>query len=169
MSEPKHLSGPEGLEKIRDLIKHIRICMMTTAAPDGSIDARPMATQLPEHFDGTLWFLTRNESGKVQEIAQDSHVSLLYADTGDAKYVTVKGRATISHDRAKIHELWNSMYRAWFPEGKDDPAIAVLAVKVTEVQYWEASGSRLVRGVKYLAAAATGGKVDVGETGKVTV
>jgi hypothetical protein len=38
---------------------------------------------------------------------------------------------------------------------------------VDEAQYWEASSSKIVMGIKYLAAAVTGGKVDVGETGKV--
>jgi general stress protein 26 len=141
---------------------------MTTAAGDGSFDSRPMATQKTE-FDGTLWFLTRRESDKVREMADDDHVSLLYEDPGDSKYVAVKGRATVSRDRAKIHELWNPMYKAWFPQGEDDPAISVVKVTVSEAQYWEASSSKLVMGIKYLAAAVTGGKVDVGETGKVLV
>jgi general stress protein 26 len=168
MSEVKELHGQEGIAKIGELIEDIRICMMTTAAGDGSFDSRPMATQKTE-FDGTLWFLTRGESGKVAEIVSDGHVSLLYSDPGDSSYVAVKGRASISHDRTKIHELWNPMYKAWFPEGEDDPAITVLKVTVTEAQYWEASSSKLVFGIKYLAAAVTGGKVDVGEQGKVTV
>ncbi len=166
MSEVKQLSGPEGIKKIGELIKDIRICMMTTAASDGSFDSRPMATQKTE-FDGTVWFLTRQESGKVHEIENDAHVSLLYADPSNKDYVSAKGRAQISEDRAKIHELWNPMFKAWFPEGEDDPSIAVLKVTVTEAQYWEASSSKLVRGIKYLAASATGGKVDLGETGTV--
>ena len=169
MSDVQNLSGPEGLKKIGNLIKDIKIAMMTTANPDGSFDSRPMATQQADDFDGKIWFLTRNESGKVEEIKQDSNVSLLYAETGDGKYVSVKGRASVSQDKAKIHELWNHMYKAWFPEGEDDPAIAVLCVDVTEAQYWEASASRMVRGIKYLAAAATGGKVDIGTTGKITM
>ena len=168
MTEQKHLSGAEGIAKIGALIKDIRIAMMTTAAGDGSFDSRPMATQKTE-FDGTVWFLTRQESGKVHELADDSHVSLLYADTSDSKYVSAKGRASISKDRAKIHELWNPMYKAWFPEGEDDPSIAVLRVEISEAQYWEASSSKLVRGIKYVAAAATGGKVDLGEMGTVTL
>lgn len=169
MSEAQNLSGPEGLKKIGELIKDIRMAMMTTANPDGSFDSRPMATQQADEFDGKIWFLTRNESGKVEEIKQDSHVSLLYADSGNGKYVSVKGRANINQDKAKIHELWNHMYKAWFPEGENDPSIAVIWVEVSEAQYWEASASRLIRGIKYLAAAATGGKVDVGTTGKITV
>lgn len=164
----EHLSGQDGIKKIAELIKDIRIAMMTTGAPDGSFDSRPMATQKTE-FDGSVFFLTRQESGKVHELADDSHVSLLYADPGDAKYVSVKGRASVYRDYAKIHDLWNPMYKAWFPEGEEDPSIAVLRVDVTEAQFWEASSSRLVRGIKYVAAAATGGKVELGKTGKVNL
>ena len=168
MADQKVLSGDEGRKKIGELIKDVRICMMTTAAPDGSFDSRPMATQETE-FDGTVWFLTRHESGKVREIENDSHVSLLYSDPSNHNYVSAKGRIQVSQDKAKIRELWNPMFKAWFPEGENDPAITVLKVTISEAQYWEASSSKLIFGIKYLAAAVTGGKVDVGETGKVLV
>jgi general stress protein 26 len=168
MKEPQELSGQEGLEKIGSLIKHIRFAMLTTIAPDGTLDSRPMATQDTE-FDGTIWFLTPEDSRKVSEIADDSRVTLVYADPGDAKYITVKGHAQVSHDQAKIHELWNPMYKAWFPEGETDPGIRVLRVDVTEAEFWEASDSKIIRSIKYLAAAATKGSVDVGEYGKVHV
>jgi general stress protein 26 len=166
MSEFKQLSGFEGLKKIGSLIKGIHIAILVTAAGDGSFDSRPMGVQAGD-FDGTLWFLTRNESGKVHEIHDDSHVTLVFADPSNSKYVSAKGRAHVNEDRSKIHELWSPMYKAWFPEGENDPAIAVLRVDISEAEYWEASSSKLVRGVKYLAAAATGGAVDVGESGKV--
>lgn len=168
MSDFKELSGLEGMKKIGGLIEDIRFAMLTTAAKDGSFDSRPMATQKKE-FDGTLWFLTAQDSSKVSEIVDDSHVSLMYADPSNAKYVAVKGRGFVSKDRAKIHELWNPMYKAWFPGGEEDPQIAVLRVDVTEAEYWEASGSKLVRSIRYLAAAVTKGTVDVGEYGKVHV
>ena len=98
MSEHQELTGAEGLKKIGELIKDIRITMMTTAGPDGTFDARPMATQKTDTFDGTVWFLTRQESGKVYEIQEDAHVSLIYADPGDSKYVAAKGRAQVSMD-----------------------------------------------------------------------
>lgn len=168
MTEQKHLSGAEGKKKIGELIKSIRITMLTTAAEDGSFDSRPMATQETE-FDGVVWFLTREESGKIQEIKADSHVSLLYADPSNSKFVSAKGRASVSKDRAKIHDLWNPMYKAWFPQGEEDAHIAVLRVEISEAQYWEASSSKLLRGLKYVAAAAAGGVVDLGETGTVNL
>ena len=166
--EHKVLSGDEGIKKLGELIKDVRICMMTTMASDGSFDSRPMATQETE-FDGTVWFLTGNSSGKVQEIKADDHIGLMYSDPANHNFVSAKGRAEISQDKGKIHELWNPMYKAWFQEGEDDPNIAVVKVQITEAQYWEASSSRLIFGIKYLAAAVTGGKVDVGETGTVKV
>jgi general stress protein 26 len=96
-------------------------------------------------------------------------VTLTLTDTSDAKYLVLKGRASISQDRAKISELWNSMYKAWFPKGESDPEIAVLRVEVSEAEYWQASSNSLVRGARYLAAAVTGGKTSVGEAGHVLV
>jgi general stress protein 26 len=61
------------------------------------------------------------------------------------------------------------MFKAWFPAGEEDPEITVIQVKIDEAQYWEASASRLVVGVKYLAAALTGGEVNVGEVGHIAV
>ena len=55
----KHRSTKqEKIEKVRDLIKGIKIAMLTTVNPtDGSLHSRPMATQEAE-FDGDLWFFT---------------------------------------------------------------------------------------------------------------
>ena len=166
MSEMEHLSGADGRKKIAELIKGIHICMMTTKASDGSMDSRPMATQTA-NFDGMVYFLTRHESGKVKELEHDSHISLLFADTSSSKYVTAKGTGSVNTDKAKIHELWNPMFAAWFPGGEEDPAIAVLKVDVTEAHYWEASSSKLVVMAKYAIAAVTHGAVDVGKQGEV--
>ena len=162
------LQGDEARSKVAELVKGIHICMMTTSAKDGSMDARPMALQNTP-FDGTLYFLTRSTSEKVDEVKKDLHVTLTFAEPSDGKYVTLKGRGSVSEDRAKIHELWNSMYKAWFPQGEDDPDIAVMRVDVNDGDYWEASSSRIVRMAKIAIAAATGGSLAVGESGHVKV
>ena len=162
------LQGDAARAKVTELVKGIHICMMTTAAKDGSLDARPMALQNTP-FDGTFYFLTRSTSEKVHEVEQDIHVTLTFAEPANGKYVTLKGRGSVSGNRAKIHELWNSMYKAWFPDGEDDPEIAVMRVDVNDGDYWEASSSRVVRMAKIALAAATGGNMPVGESGHVKV
>ncbi len=170
-SEYRELFGTEGLAKIGELVKGIHIAMMTTVAKDGTMSSRPMAVQDVDKFvdTGTMWFLTRDTSEKVEEVERDRHVTLAFADPGSSKYVSVKGRASVSSDRTKIKELWNPMYKAWFPKGEDDPEIAVLKVQVYEADYWEASSSKLVMMAKYAVAAVTGGKIEVGEAGHVLV
>ena len=160
------LSGAAGQEKIAELVQQIHIAMMTTVAPDGSMSSRPMAVQ-NKPFDGTLWFLTRSHSEKVEEVEQDQHVSLTFAEPKASRYIAIKGRASVSQDRGKIKELWNPMYKAWFPKGEDDPEIAVLRIEVIEADYWEASGSKLVMLLKYAAAALTAGKVEIGKSGHI--
>jgi general stress protein 26 len=168
MGEVQQLSGKEGMEKIGELVRDIRIAMMSTMNENGEIRSRPMATQ-DEPFNGTLWFLARGSSGKVADLVQDHHVTLDYADPEHSKYITLRGTASVSRDRAKIKQVWNMMYKAWFPGGEDDPDIAVMRVDVTEGEYWEANSSKIVMGIRYVAAAVTDGKVNVGEAGHVKV
>jgi len=167
-SHYKELSGDEGKQKIAELVKDIRIAMMTTVAKDGTMSSRPMAVQ-DEPFNGTLWFLTRSTSDKVDEVEEDRHVTLTFAEPKDSTYIALKGIASVSSDRDKIKQLWNPLYKAWFPKGEDDPEIAVMKVDVSEADYWEASGSKVVMLVKYAAASMTGGKVPLGEAGHVAV
>jgi general stress protein 26 len=153
------------LTKINELIKDIRFAMLTTVGPDGTLHSRPMATQKSD-FNGELWFLTRDDSGKVFDIHHDAHVSLTYAD-GKNTFVSLTGRAHVSRDAAKIHELWNPMYIAWFPQGKEDPEIRVMQVLVESAEYWDAPNNALVRNFQILLAAATAGHVKVGENESV--
>jgi general stress protein 26 len=162
----EELSGGPGQAKVSELVKGIRIAMLTTLAKDGSMSSRPMAVQ-DKPFDGNLWFLTRVSSEKVDELGENSSVTLTFAEPRDARFITLKGSASVSQDRAKIRELWSPMYKAWFPAGENDPEIAVLRVQVSEGDFWQASESRLVRLARYAAAAATGGSIPVGHAGHV--
>jgi general stress protein 26 len=162
------LRGKEGMEKVASLVKGIRIAMMSTIDEGGQIHSRPMATQ-NESFNGTLWFLTRSTSEKIGDIRERQKVTLDYADPDESKYITLRGAASVSQDPAKIEEMWNPIYKAWFPGGKGDPEIAVLRVDVTEGEYWEANGNKIIMGIRYVAAAVTGGSVSVGESGHVEV
>ncbi len=161
----QELSREDAIKKVAGLIKDIKMAMLTTGTPGGRLHSRPMATQETD-FDGNLWFLTREDSGKVGEIRQDAEVNLSYAD-GKHTFVSLSGPAQVSRDQAKVDELWNPMYKAWFPQGKDDPEIAVLRVQVVEAEYWEAPASAVVRNFKIMKAAVTGDHSNVGEHQKL--
>ncbi len=164
----KAINQAESMAKISEMIKDVRIAMLSTVMFDGTIHSRPMATQDAE-FAGELLFLTREESSKTSEIDQRPHVNVSYVDSKNHRFVTLAGRASLSQDRKTIHELWNPMYKAWFPQGEDDPAITVIRVDVDHAEYWEAPSNAIVRNYQLLRAAVTKGGSPVGEHQEVTL
>lgn len=163
-------NNAEGLKLLNEKIKDIKVAMLTSADTDGSLHARPMHTQ-PIKEDGLLWFFTGKNSGKVAEIKNDSHVSLSYADPASNTYLAICGRASQVTDKAKIDELWHDMLKAWFPEGKEDPNIALLKVTPESAEYWDSPSSKMVQLFGYAKAMVTGEsyKPGPGEHGTVNM
>lgn len=141
--------------KVGELIKGIRIAMMTTAMPDGTLRSRPMATQEAE-FDGVLWFFTDKDSAKIHEVEGDSHVNISYVNVDKQHYVSVSGRATVTDDPAKAKELWSAPMRAWFPKGVDDPSLTLLRVDVDQAEYWDSPSSAVVYLIGLAKSTLTG-------------
>ncbi len=159
-------SQQDAVRKLHALIKDIRFTMMTTAMTDGSLRSRPMATQADES-DGTLWFFTDDHSAKVHEILIDTHVNLSYADPAKNDYVSVSGRATLVKDKAKAKALWNPLLKAWFPDGLDDPHLALIRVDVEQAEYWDSPNSKMVQLAGFVKAIVTGKPAQSGENEKV--
>jgi general stress protein 26 len=151
----QNMTREQMVAKVAELIKDINIAMMTTEAEDGLLHSRPMATQKTE-FDGTLWFFTGLRTGKISEIDWNPEVNLSYSDGGANKFVSVSGTAEIVDDRAKKEELWSDIYKAWFPQGLDDPDLCLLRVDVTFAEYWDVPSGKMVQVFGFLKAIASG-------------
>jgi general stress protein 26 len=146
---------PTAVSKLNELIKDIRIAMLTTVADDGSLRGRPMATQdLP--FDGDLWFFTAENAHKTEEISREHQVAVTYAEPKDQRYISLSGTAVVTRDATKARELWKPIYKTWFPGGLEDPSLALLHVRVEKAEYWDASSSKMVDLFSRAKAALTG-------------
>ena len=143
------------IKKLGELIEDIKIAMLTTVEEDGSLRSRPMGTQQVE-FDGDLWFFTAASAPKVGEVQRERQVNLSYADADSQRYVSVSGSAQLVRDRRKIEQLWNPIFRAWFPQGLEDPDLALLKVTVERAEYWDAPSGKLVQLYGFVKALATG-------------
>lgn len=148
----------QDLQKLAEALKDIKFTMFTTVSEDGHLYSRPMATQkLDENkFDGRLYFFTDRNSPKVFSIETDQHVNLAYADPAHQKYVSVSGTARLIEDRQKMKELWTPAMKAWFPEGIDDPNIALICVTVETGELWDSPPSKVVQFAGMARALATG-------------
>lgn len=149
-------------EKLASFIKDMKFTMMTTVSEDGSLFSRPMATlELNEkEFNGRLWFFTKFSSPKVEEIREDQHINLAYAETDKQRYVSVSGKASVVRDREMMEKLWKPTFKAWFPEGLEDPDIALIAVDVETAELWDSPPSKVVQLAGFAKAIATGESYD---------
>jgi general stress protein 26 len=126
------------IRKLADLIGEIRIATLTTTTADGSLRSRPMTTQGAK-FDGQLWFFSKRDSHKAEEVLRQPHVSLSYTGIEGNCYVWVSGRAKLVCDPKKAAELWDGRYDQWFPDGPRDPSLVLIQVTVEQAEYWHAS------------------------------
>lgn len=167
MAQQEH-SREEDVRKLASLIKDIHICMLTTVDTDGHMHSRPMAVQQIE-FDGDLWFFTGKSTMKAQEVKFDSHVNVSFVNAGDNRYVSVSGRARLIDDRAKAEQLWNPLYKAWFPGGLDDPDLTLMKVEVTRAEYWDSPNGVVTYLWGLAKAMATGERADPGDHEKLNL
>jgi general stress protein 26 len=156
-------------KKFHDMIKDIKFGMFTHRHEDGRFCAHPMTTQNRQNDrEGVLWFFMSRTSDPATGIKADPEVNVSYADPSKDSYVSVSGTARIVEDMARKKELWNAMVKAWFPNGIDDPELALVAVDVTKAEYWDVKSSKLVQLFTMAKAAVTGAPpAGMGEHGTV--
>lgn len=154
-------SASNEAERFQELIHGIRFAMMVTTDASGMSRARPMTTQETEAGDDLL-FLTSDHTTISEELEANPNVLLTYADSDHHRYVSVNGTAALRHDPVRVKELWNPAYKAWFPKGPDDPAIRIIAVDPSRVEYWDAPAAP-VRMLQFVKAIATGKQAQGGE------
>ena len=154
------------IKKLADMMKGIKFAMLTTVEDDGSLHSRPMATQEVE-FDGDLWFFTRADTPKVWEVGHHRQVNVNFSDIGKSTFITASGTATLIRDRAKMEELWKPPYKIFFPQGLEDPEIALLKVTVEKAEYWDSSPTALGRAFDFAKAYVTKDASKLGDHAKV--
>jgi len=138
--------------------------MLTTIAADGYPHSRPMTLQDVE-FDGDVWFFISRASVKVPEIRQDDRINISIHE--DSKYVSASGRACIVEDRKKAEEMWNPLYKAYFPQGLDDPDLLLLKIPIERAEYWDSPGGTVTRLIGFVEAYVTGDTSKLGEHGNI--
>src|SRR5699024_6828314 len=134
--------------------------------PGGGLHARPMHA-IPDREKREILFYTQVADGKAHELANSNEVCLTFMSHKKNDYIAVQGTAALTRDRELIEKHWNTMVKAWFPEGKDDPNLAMMRVTVRAGEYWDASSSDISNALRMMTAAARGTRPDMGDNAKV--
>lgn len=153
-------------KKLADLVKDIKIAMLTTVDIDGELRSRPMATSEIKE-EGVVYFFTQAQSHKTEELGKNHKVNVSYIDRDDQVYVSLSGHANVIRDQKKIDDLWTPFLKAWFPKGKEDPGINLVKVEISKAEYWNAPGNKMVQMIGMAKAIMTGKPYDAGENKKV--
>jgi general stress protein 26 len=160
---------PQGIATLREIVMRTKVGMMTTRDDEGQMRSRPLQT-LEADGEGRLWFFVAADSPKIDELEeQHGNVCVSYADPAKQDYASVSGRGEIVHDRERMQALWSPWVKVWFPQGLDDPNLALLCVQVETAEYWESPGSAAKRLYALVKARATGDKDAIGENRKLRV
>lgn len=153
-----------------EMIADIETAMFTTRRKNGQIVSRPMAVQ--ERASGAdLWFVTYEGADKLKEIENDRNVGLTFYKDRTREWISISGKAKISRDRAKIHELYKPDWRAWFGDNgrvsagtKDDPRMVLIGVDITTAMFMEVNEPMPVVAFKVAKGILTRTAPDVGKT-----
>ncbi len=159
-----HPYVPRNIRQLRRLLKGMPIGMLTTLTAGGGSHSRPMLVHEVDE-SGWLWVLTDRHSRKACELSRNPHATIVFQSRRGDRYVSVQGTAVVVRDDVKLQELWNPTLRSWFPRGRRDPEIVLVAVRIVRAEYWLVTRSRLTRIMRMVKAMVTGERREAGRHG----
>ena len=147
----------ESTDRLNALVGGIRVAMLTTEAPMGTLQARPLTVQRVD--ESAIWFLVDADAQWVSGRLDAVNLSFVDGDT----WVSASGTATLVRDPGVLEELGDPVSDAWFDEGTDP---AAMRVDIIRADYWDGPG-KLVQLLHMGKAAITQEPPDMGERGVI--
>jgi len=158
------MSDAESISKVTDIINDSHIGMFTTINEAGALVSRPLAVQEVKD-DGDMWFFTSATTSQVAHIRANPAVNVSFGKR--TEWVSVAGTAEVVTDRQLIHDMWNQVVEAWFPDGPDTPEVVLLHVDSDSAEYWTSPGGTAATALQWIKSKVTNSRMSVGESGTV--
>jgi general stress protein 26 len=155
------MSDAESINKVTDIINDSHIGMFTTINEEGALVSRPLAVQEVKD-DGDMWFFTSANSSQVAHIRANPAVNVAFGQR--TEWVSVAGTAEVVTDRQLIHDKWNQVVEAWFPDGPDTPEVVLLHVDSDSAEYWTSPGGTAATVLQWIKSKVTHSRMSVGES-----
>ena len=158
------MSDTENISKVTGIINDSHIGMFTTINEEGALVSRPLAVQDVKD-DGDMWFFTSANTSQVAHIKANPAVNVSFGQR--TEWVSVAGAAEVVTDRQLIHDMWNQVVEAWFPDGPDTPEVVLLHVDSDSAEYWSSPGGTAATVLQWIKSKVTHNRMSVGESGTV--
>lgn len=137
------------LEELSDKLRKIDFCMFCTKNGSGEIASRPMSNNGDVEYDGDSWFFSYEDTRKVAQINEDSHVALTFTAPPSLLgkpgiFIAVNGAASLIRDKAEFEAHWVSDLDRWFPQGIETPGTVLIKVRARSIEYWNGEDNGVI-------------------------
>ncbi|GAA5977119.1 hypothetical protein JCM5350_003225 [Sporobolomyces pararoseus] len=147
--------------ELQSIIKESKFAMLTSRDSDGALHSRAMS---PASHQGLVFtFVANRDSGKFDELANDSNVNVSFSDPSSTDWASVAGNAKINTDVEAIKKVWSPLLKSWFGSldstrtgEPGDPRIALIEVIPTEIRYWVKTRTSIGQTFEVVKGAITG-------------
>ena len=102
----------------REIINASRTCALITL-DDESVPMVRIMDPFPPESDFTVWFGTKAESRKVNQIKNNPDVALYYQDSDASGYVVIHGKAQIIDDQKEKQKRWKDAWEEFYPNNRE--------------------------------------------------
>jgi len=116
----------ELLTAAREIIDASGTCALITLDEQSIPMVRIMESFAPES-DFTVWFGTKAESRKVNQIRNNHNVTLYYEDPDKTGYVVIHGTAELIDNETEKQNRWKDHWENFYPNNRE----GYLLIKVT--------------------------------------
>lgn len=122
-----------------------------------------------------LLFHTNTESGKVQDLSNDSHINVSFINAS-GEWASVAGTASVETDRAVVKKYYSPALKAWVGDlgdgthdgSENDPRIGVIRVKADTASYSLTAKNIFSRVGEVVQGAVTGQPAHVNKLREIT-
>ena len=131
-------------DELLSLLDEFDTAMLVGLEADGTLRARPMGLQHQRLDDCDLWFVSADDTHKIDEIDRHHQVNVCCLRTRDRAYVSLSAQARIERSPHEVRRLWQPSWKLWFgDESPEDGGIVLIKLRIQRAEYWEPEGGRL--------------------------
>ena len=132
----EHLDRKDAEDRLFKAIEDTRVGMLGVAGGEPR-QMQPM-TAYVEREANELWFFTYRDTDLVRDVnASGGHYAMFCVISKDREvYACLGGELEEHFDRERMERYWNPVVAAWYPEGKDDPRLTLLRMRLDDAQMW---------------------------------
>lgn len=123
---PREPTRANVVSAARQIMRSAQFCALATVDSEGRPRVRTMSP-FPPGEDMAVWFATRPDSRKVEQMRANPNVTLYYFDPGQLEYATIRGRARLVDDLEEKKRWRKRVSDELYPGWPDD----CLLVEVT--------------------------------------